>query len=191
MASFLGGKWFHIGVLVQSGRQALLKRDFAQALSHFQDAAKKAPGYVYKAAHFSEGIWTYVGRAHYALGSLQTARQSLERALKESQDDHMARLYLGMTLLREGDRMRGLIETKIAMQGLHDWIERIVTGRPFDAFWDPNNQIRNELKKNIALVGESHIDRDKILASAEWLGREIEEEIERARRDESQQYEND
>jgi hypothetical protein len=52
-------------------------------------------------------------------------------------------------------------------------------------------QMRNERKKNIAMTGRLDADRDKILARAEWLGRESEEEIERVRRDESRQYQND
>jgi hypothetical protein len=77
------------------------------------------------------------------------------------------------------------------MHGLYDWIEQIFASRPFEAFWDPNKQMRNERKKNIATTGRLDADRDKILASAEWLGRESEEEIERVRRDESRQYQND
>lgn len=191
MASLFSRKSFEIGALVQSGRQALIKRDFAKALSHFEEVAKKAPSYIYKAAHFSEGIWTYVGRTQYATGHLQVAQQSLGHALTISPQDHLARLYLGMTLIRGGGQERGVVELKNAMQGLYDWIEDIVASRPFEAFWDPNKQIRNELQKTITMVTDLNADRSEIIASAEWLGQEIEEEIERARRDESRQYQHE
>src|SRR4026208_2059611 len=53
---------FQVGTAVQSGRQALLRKDPAQAVPHFEEAARKDPDYVYRSAHFSEGIWASVGR---------------------------------------------------------------------------------------------------------------------------------
>jgi tetratricopeptide (TPR) repeat protein len=67
---------YRVGRLVQSGRQALLKKDFEAALSYFEKAAKKDPQYIFEAAHFKEGIWTYVGRTQYATGRYAQARQS-------------------------------------------------------------------------------------------------------------------
>jgi len=81
----------------------LLRQDFANALSYFEDAANKAPGYVDKAAQFSEAIWTCVDRTQYALGQLPSAQQSLEPAPKNSPEDHLARLYLGTKLFHRGD----------------------------------------------------------------------------------------
>jgi hypothetical protein len=58
-------------------------------LGHCQQSARLC---VYKAAQFSEAIWTYVDRTQYALGRLPAAQQSLEPALKNSQEDHLAQL---------------------------------------------------------------------------------------------------
>jgi tetratricopeptide (TPR) repeat protein len=188
MALFFGCDSFQVGSLVQSGRQALLKKNFDEALGYFEQAAKKDPSYVYQSAHFSEGIWTYVGRSQYVTGRYQVARQSLEHSLKTRPDDHVARLYLGLALVRSANGPRGLGEIQNGLQGLFDWIEDIIASRPFEAYWDPNKQIRNELKKTIALIADANADGAKIIAASEWLGQEIEEEIERARRDESQQH---
>lgn len=90
-------------------------------------------------------------------------------------------------LVRSADSTQGLRELQNGLQGLYDWIEYIVSSRSSEAYWDPNKQIRNEIKKALALIAEGSGDHAKIIASAEWLGQEIEEEIERARRDESRQ----
>ena len=187
MALFFGFDLFQVGSLVQSGRQALLKKNYEDALGYFERAAKKDPSYVFQSGHFSEGIWTYVGRCQYVTGDFQVARQSLELSLKTRPDDHVARLYLGLALVRAADAKHGLGEIQNGLQGLFDWIEDIAASRPFETYWDPNRQISNELKKTIALIADAHADGAKIFAAAEWLGQEIEEEIERARRDESRQ----
>jgi len=174
------------GTAVQSGRQALLRKDPAQALLHFEEAARRDPNYVYRSAYFSEGIWTYVGRCQYATGNFSQAQQSLEMALTKDQDDVLARLYLGLTLLRSGDKRRGQTELQQALQSLHDWIENILASRSAEAYWDPNQQIRMEIKKTLALMTGPNADRAQIVTNAEWLGAEVEEEIERVRREESQ-----
>lgn len=157
-------------------------------MPYFEEAARKAPNYVYRSAHFSEGIWTYVGRCQYATGNFAQAQQSLELALTKDQDDLLARLYLGLTLLRNGHERRGQTELKQALQSLHDWIENILASRSAEAYWDPNQQIRTEIKKTLALMAATSGDPTQILNNAEWLGAEVEEEIERVRREESQRH---
>ena len=177
---------FEVGTAVQSGRQALLRKEAAQALPYFAEAARKDPNYVYRSAHFSEGIWTYVGRCQYAIGEYSQARQSLELALTKDKDDILARLYLGLTLYRSGGESRGQSELRSALQSLHDWIEDLLTRRSAESYWDPNKQIRSETKSTLALLSAPASDQASILANAEWLGAEVEEEIDRARRAESQ-----
>jgi tetratricopeptide (TPR) repeat protein len=187
MAIFFGcDSAFQVGTAVQSGRQALLRKDPAQALPHFEHAARKDPDYIYRSAHFSEGIWTYVGRCQYATGNFSLAQQSLELALTKDQDDLLARLYLGLTLLRSGDQSRGETALQQALQSLHEWIENILTSRAAETYWDPNRQIRTEIQNTLALMTGTGGARTQILSSAEWLGAEVEEEIERVRREESQ-----
>ena len=177
---------FRVGTAVQSGRQALLRKDCVQALPHFEEAARLDPNYVYRSVHFSQGIWSYVGRCQYAGGALAQARQSLELALTKDKDDILALLYLGATLLRSGDDGRGQSELASALQSLHDWIENLVASRSAESYWDPNKQIRSEIKKTLALMAAAGGERARISANAEWLGAEVDEEIERVRREESQ-----
>jgi tetratricopeptide (TPR) repeat protein len=185
MVNFFACDSYQVAGLAQSGRQALLKKDFETALGHFEEVARRDPNYVYTSALFHEGIWTYVGRCQYVTGRLPQARQSLDLALTKDKADLLARLYLGMTLLRSGDDNGGRAELQSATKELYDWIEYTVNTRPHEAHWDPNKQIRGELKKTLTLVKESELNRSQVLLNAEWLGAEIEEEIERVRRDES------
>ena len=111
---------YQVAGQVQTGRQALLINNPEHALPYFLAAADSDPNYVYRSMHYSEGIWTYVGRAQYATGKLKEARQSLERALSIDKDDNLARLYLGLTLWRSGETPRGLKEIEAGMRGLHD-----------------------------------------------------------------------
>jgi hypothetical protein len=44
------------------------------------------------------------------LPQVSAGQQTLERALSANRQEDIARLYLGLTLAREGDRQRGLKE---------------------------------------------------------------------------------
>lgn len=170
---------------VQSGRQALLVNNPKQALVYFQQAAQSDPSYTMKSGPFEEGVWTYVGRAQYDAGSLLEARESLERALSLYKDDYLARLYLGLTRARTGDQSEGLRGIESGMKGLHDWLEHITYYTQSGLFWDPGREIRSEIEKGLAVISGKDIDWQRLIASAEWLGRKIEEEIDLARRDEA------
>src|SRR4051794_21051163 len=114
----------------QAGRRDLLYGDPNRAAVHFETAAAASPA----SLHFStlpEGVWTYVGRAYYTGGRLPEARQALERAVTRSHDDSLARLYLGLTLAREGDRTHGLQEIESGLTGIHDWLDYVEERFPF------------------------------------------------------------
>jgi tetratricopeptide (TPR) repeat protein len=176
---------------VQAGRRALLVNNPEAALPYFLEAAKRDPNYVYISEDFREGIWTYVGRTQYATRRYQDARQSLEHALANDRNDNMARLYHGLTLVRLGDSSRGVKEIKSAMQGIHDWLEYMERTRPFQAFWDPLRQIRKTIENDLDETRGKDSTGGNLIADAEWLGNEMENEIERVRRDERRQYERD
>jgi tetratricopeptide (TPR) repeat protein len=173
---------------VQSGRRALLVNDSEQALAYFQEAAKSNPDYVFEAVRFREGVWTYVGRAQYATGRLQEARQSLERALSIYPDDNLARIYLGLTLIRGEDHSRGLKELERGMRDLHGWLEYMTASRPFGPFWDPVREIRKELENDLAMLSTKDIEWKKLIESGEWIGQRMEDEIDKVRRDELDQF---
>jgi tetratricopeptide (TPR) repeat protein len=176
---------------MQSGRQALLAGNMERALPYFQEVANKNPDYIYEAVLFRESIWTYLGRSQYALGMLEPARASFERALSVYRDDNLARIYLGLTLARTGDRLPAVAvkEIQAGMQGLHDWLEYMERSRPFTAYWDPLREIRSELEKNLQMIGGKDIVWDQLIASGEWIGKRMEEEIDNVRRDERRQFE--
>ena len=121
---------FTTGTQVQSGRRALLVNDPEWALPYFLEAAQNDPNYVYRSVYFHEGIWTYVGRTQYATKRYAEARQSLERALSLDRDDLLARLYLGLTLVRSGDGARGAKEILAGMKGIYDWIDYMQRADP-------------------------------------------------------------
>ncbi len=175
---------YQIAGQVQSGRQALLINKPEEALAYFQQAAQSNPNYIFESGLYKEGIWTYVGRSQYNLGRLTEARQSLEKALSIYPDDYLARIYLGLTLLRTGEDSRGLKELESGMKGLYDWLEYMNRTRPFSSFWDPLREIRSELEKDLNMISSKDVDRQQLIASSEWLGQKMEEEIDRVRRDE-------
>ena len=95
------------------------------ALAHFQHASEIDENYVMRFTAFDEGVWTYIGRAHYAMGRLPEARQALDRAVAQNRDDYLARLYLGLVLARGGDRARGVTEIESGMKSIYNHLEHI------------------------------------------------------------------
>ena len=148
---------------------------------------KATPTIFFSPKTYREGIWTYVGRSQYSLGRLTEARQSLEKALSIYPDDYLARIYLGLTLLRSGEDSRGLKELDSGMKGLYDWLEYMNRTMPYTAFWDPRREIRSELEKDLDLLSRKDADRQQLISSAEWIGQRMEEEIDLVRRDEQRQ----
>jgi hypothetical protein len=60
---------------------------------------------------------------------------------------------------------------------------------PFDTFWDPRGEIRSEIDKDLAMISAKDIDWPKLISSGEWVGKMMEEEIDKVRRDERRKYE--
>jgi tetratricopeptide (TPR) repeat protein len=172
---------------VQQGRIALLYGDPKVALASFQSAAELDPNYLFFSV-LPQGIWTYVGRANYAAGRYTEARQALERAVSLHQEDSMARLYLGLTLAQSGDRQRAVKEIESGLRGLHEWLDYVnqYAASSYGQYWDPTNEIRSEIKNGLAMISAKETDWQKLIASGEWVGRKMEEEIDIARRQESQ-----
>ena len=171
---------------VQQGRMALLYGDPNAAIAAFQSAADLAPNHLYFSV-FPQGTWTYLGRAYYAAGKYPEARQSLERAMVLHKDDRMAQLYLGLTLTRGEDRQRGLKEIESGLRGLLDWLDYVNRYAAFSygQYWDPLREIRTEIQNGLAMISGKDSDWQKLIASGEWVGRQLEEEIDIARRQES------
>jgi tetratricopeptide (TPR) repeat protein len=188
MVFFLSGcDSFKIGGHFQSGRQAFLAKNYEEALTYFQRVAQSNPNYMFESVFYRQGVWNYIGRAQYHMGKFDDARGSLERALSIYQDDHLARLYLGLARARDGDSANGARDMQSGMKGLYDWLEYYESSRPFEAFWDPGREMRSAIEKDLAMISGNRIDEQRLMANAEWLGQRMENEIDQVRRQESRQ----
>jgi len=99
-ATLISGCGVQVASEVQSGRAALMAGNPELALTHFQRGAESQPDYVLDLPQLQQSISTYLGRAYYETGKLPEAREALSQALKRNDADFIARLYLGLTLLR-------------------------------------------------------------------------------------------
>ena len=170
---------------VQNGRMQLMHGNPEVALSHFQNVAQLQPDYVLNHAipHLSQSIWTYVGRAYYANRRIPEARQALEKARSLNESDQLAKIYLGLVLAQDGDPQRGLMELEAGLRGLNDWLEYIEHNVRQGHFWDPRRRIRTEIDRNIKMIESGDANLEVLTKSAEWIGLQIEKEVDRVRKD--------
>jgi len=166
---------------VQAGRNALYTGRPRDAVSYFIRAAGVDPAYK-TPYRFPVGVFTYLGRAYYETGRDEEARKALEKAVSLDKDDPLAHLYLGLTLLRTGDRDRGRKEIEGGLKGIHETLEYIASNNYHGIFWDPARMIRSDIERTLA----SKLDDSQLAVAAQRIGSEVEEEIYKARRDESQ-----
>src|SRR6266536_974696 len=179
----------NVGGEVQSGRQALLESKNETALGYFYGAAQKDPNFVYATGSSpKQSVWSYVGRSEYLTGRLPQARQTLERALSVNRQEDIARLYLGLTLAREGDRQRGLKEIESGMRGINSFLDYINQAQRFSIgqYWDPGRDIRSAIQSDLAMISGKDLDWQRLTADTEWLGIRMEAESDLARRQEAQ-----
>jgi tetratricopeptide (TPR) repeat protein len=170
---------------VQRGRKQLVTGNANAALGHFQRAAELDPNYVTDFTPLQQGVFTYVGKTYYTVGKLPEARKALEQAVSRHRDDYLARLYLGLALARDGNREGGLKEVTSGMRGIHDWLEWIDRNTQYGQYWDPGRKIRSQITTDLAMASGREFDLQGLMTSAEWVGRQMEEEIDLARRDQA------
>jgi tetratricopeptide (TPR) repeat protein len=178
-----------VGGELQYGRQALLKGNNEAALGYFYSAAQKDPNYVYATGSSpKQSVWSYVGRSEYLTGRFPQARQTLERALAGNREEDIARLYLGLTLAREGDRPGGLKEIEGGMRGINNFLDYINQAQRFSIgqFWDPAGDIRSAIQTDLAMISGKDLNWQRLTADTEWLGMRMEEESDLARRQEAE-----
>jgi tetratricopeptide (TPR) repeat protein len=169
---------------VQRGRKELVTGNANVALAHFQKAAELDPNYVADFTPLQQGVLTYVGKTYYTVGKLPEARKALEQAVSKHNEDYLARLYLGLALARDGNREKGLQEVASGMRGIHDWLEWVTLYTQFGQYWDPSRKIRTQITTDLAMISGRELDWQSLISSAEWVGSQMEEEIDLARRDE-------
>src|SRR5207249_10458939 len=107
---------------VQQGRHALHIGQPATAVSYLRRAADLDPNY-HAPDPLRESVLAYLGRAYYETGNLSEARKVLENALANDKEDHVARLYLGLVQVRDGDQNRGRREVRRGMEGSESIVE--------------------------------------------------------------------
>ena len=169
---------------VQWGRQALLEGNNQAALGYFYSAAQRDPNYVYATGSSPrQGVWSYVGRSEYLTGRFPDARKNLERAISSNREEDIARLYLGLTLAREGDRQGGLKEIESGMRGINGFLDYINQAQRYSIgqFWDPDRDIRRAIQNNLAMISGKDLDWQRLTADTEWLGIRMEWESDLAR----------
>ena len=169
-----------VGQQVQAGRLALQTGRPNDAVALLMQAAEQDPDYK-TPYRVREGVLTYLGRAYYETGRDAEARSTLEKALAKDRDDPLARLYLGLTLARNGDRERGHREIESGLKGIYDTLEYIAADNLSGYYWDPAMNIRRDIRMTL----DDKTDPEKLTASAQRIGALFDEEIDRARRDES------
>ena len=180
---------FQTGGEVQSGRQALLEGNNEVALGYFYSAAQKDPNYVYATGSSpKQGVWSYVGRSEYLTGRFPEAKKNLERAIASNRPEDIARLYLGLTLAREGDRQRGLKEIESGMRGIDTFLDNISQTQRYSIgqYWDPDREIRSAIQRDLAMISGKDLDWQKLTADTEWLGIRMEQESDLARRQDAE-----
>jgi tetratricopeptide (TPR) repeat protein len=169
-----------VGGDVQAGRNALQTGRSADAISYLTRAAEIDPNYRIP-YRVRASVLGYLGRAYLETGKDQEARQTLERAVSLDEDDPFVHLYLGVALLKTGERERGRNEIDKGLKGIDDTLEYIAQDLVFGYFWDPGMAIRNDIRQTLAVK----LEDKQLIEAAEHIGREFDEEIDKARHDES------
>lgn len=171
---------------IQEGRRALLTGSPEIAVQYFQRAAALDSKNLGSA--LGESAWTYVGRAYYEAGSYASARQALDRALAQNQDDDIARLYLGLIGAREKQDQSSHKQIQAGLQGIYDRIDYIKRFTFAGEFWDPSNQLTAELQELIKALSAAQVSWSNVIPRVEGLMQKIENEIDQAQRDEVTRY---
>ena len=173
---------------IEQGRQAMFVGNNQTALGYFQEAAQTDPNAVYGAT-LRMGVFTFLGQAQYLTGNYAQARSTLQKALSMHPGDHVARLYLGLTQARLGDRQEGLKNIEAGMSGIANFLNYVESTfrYTFGQYWDPGGNIRASIKTDLAMISGANTDWPQLIAAGERLGIRIEEEEDKAREQQQQQ----
>ena len=173
---------------IAQGRQALFKGNNQAALGYFQAAEQVDPAYVYD-TELREGVLSYVGRAQYLTGNYAAARSTLEKALSQNPSDNIARLYLGLTLARQGETQKALPDIDGGMKGIYDLLNYITDTFRFGygEYWDPGRDIRSAIERDRAMIASGKIDWPALIADGESIALKTEREPDEARQNRRRQ----
>lgn len=88
--------------------------------------------------------------------------------------------------ISDTQRSDGAKEIAAALTGLRDWLDFTIANTPQGRFWDPSGEIRAEISRGLRAATAGQGESASIIASAESVGYKLEEESDRARRDEAE-----
>ena len=88
----------------------------------------------------------------------------------------------------DNQRNEGAREIATALAGLRDWLNYTVSSTAQGRFWDPSGEIRAEISRGLRAATGSPRDWEVIITAAESVGYKLEEESDRARRDEADEF---
>lgn len=90
---------------------------------------------------------------------------------------------------KTGDKQRseGAKEITVALTGLREWLDYTIAHTSQGRYWDPSGKIRAEISRGLRAATASPPNSETIISSAEIVGYKLEEESDRARRDESEE----
>jgi tetratricopeptide (TPR) repeat protein len=174
---------FEAGSNVQRGRYALMRGDAKLAVSLFQRATEIDSNYTMYLGPMKEGVWTYLGRAHYDSGDFKSALKALEQARTSHPDDSFAPLYLGLALAKDGDRQRGVKELHAGLTGLNSWLDYINQYSADRVYWDPGDKIGSRIKQELARIDGKEFNWNDLIAGAEQVGTDLESEPDEVRKE--------
>jgi tetratricopeptide (TPR) repeat protein len=169
-----------VGSDVLAGRNALQTGRPNDAIGYLARAADTDPNYKIP-YRVRAGVLGYLGRAYLETGKDKEARQTLERAVSLDGNDPFAHLYLGIAMLKTGERERGRKEIEDGLRAIDDTLEYIAADRVYGFHWDPGMQIRNDIRRSLA----AKLDDAQLAMAGERIGYRFDDEIDKARRDEA------
>ena len=169
-----------VGGDVAAGRNALQTGRPNDAIGYLAQAAAADPNYKLP-YRIRVSVLAYLGRAYLETGQDTQARQTLEKAISLDKDDSLAHLYLGIVMLKTGERERGRKEIEDGLRGIDDTLEYLATNRAYEVYWDPGMKIRNDIRSSLAVKP----DDAQLAMAGERIGRQFDDEIDKARRDEA------
>jgi len=178
-ASALGCAGVQVGGQVQAGRNALQTGRPNDAAVYLMEAADSDPDYK-TPFRLPQSVLSYLGRAYYETGRDAEAKKVLEMAVSKNREDYRAHLYLGLVRLRNGDQARGKLEVETSLKDIHETLEYLAADNANGIFWDPAGRLRANIEQALMTSGNLPL----LIASAEQIGRDFDEEMDTARRDE-------
>jgi tetratricopeptide (TPR) repeat protein len=169
-----------VGGAVQAGRKALQTGHPEAAVGYLAKAAEVDPDYRIP-YRVPASVLGYLGRAYLETGRAAEARRVLEKAVNVDRQDPFVPLYLGIALIQTGERERGRKEIEAGLRAIDDTLAYFAEDRVYGFFWDPAMAIRNDIHQ----TRTGQLDDKQLIVAAQRIGREFDEEIDKARRDET------